>query len=165
MGRNSLDEGFKSSSYLTEVFLDPEFGHAGQANKAAFNKAYNVEEDLWNWLERPDNRLRLARFGASMNGLRNMSSAGAILEGSVIFFCSVDADRHLTSIYRIGRVRLGKSSRGLASGRHWRRRGRAVVNARYSPSASSLRCSGPRVCRRGCGRSMCIEFKYGTYCT
>jgi hypothetical protein len=85
MDRNSLDEGFKSSSYLTEALLDPEFGHAGEANKAAFNKAYNVERDFWHWLELPDNRLRLARFGASMDGLRNMSSAGAILEGSVIF--------------------------------------------------------------------------------
>ena len=112
MGRNSLDEGFKSSSYLTEVFLDPEFGHAGQANKAAFNKAYNVEEDLWNWLERPDNRLRLARFGAAMNGLGNMTPTDAILEGLVIMRSF--ADHHLTRKYGTARVCVGQSARGLA---------------------------------------------------
>jgi hypothetical protein len=39
---------------------------------------------MWHWFEDPNNRLRLARFGAVMSGLRNMSSAHAILEGSII---------------------------------------------------------------------------------
>jgi hypothetical protein len=77
----SLDEGFKSSSYLTETLLDPELGHASEVNKTAFNKAHDVDEDYWSWLERPDNRLRLARFGAAMNGLGNMTPKDAILEG------------------------------------------------------------------------------------
>ncbi|KAF8498104.1 S-adenosyl-L-methionine-dependent methyltransferase [Russula emetica] len=76
-----LDEGFKSSSYLTETLLDPELGHAYESNKTAFNKAHKVKEDMWTWLERPDNRLRLARFGAGMNGLKNISPANSILEG------------------------------------------------------------------------------------
>ena len=59
----SLDIGFKNSSYLTETLLDPEFGHACKPNKTAFNKAYNVNEDLWSWFERLDNRLNLVRFG------------------------------------------------------------------------------------------------------
>ena len=80
----SLDEGFKSSSYLTETLLDPELGHASEVNKTAFNKALNVDEDFWIWLESPDNRLRLARFGAAMNGLGNMAPKDAILEGSVM---------------------------------------------------------------------------------
>jgi hypothetical protein len=91
----SLDVGFKTSSYLTETLLDPELGHAYESNKTAFNKAHNVGEDKWSWLERPDNRLRLARFGAAMNGLKNATPANAILEGSVTraaFF----AHRHLT---------------------------------------------------------------------
>jgi hypothetical protein len=78
----SLDEGFKTSSYLTETLLDPEFAHAYEANKAAFNKAYNVKENLWTWFEAPDNRLRLARFGAAMNGVKNMAPVEAVLEGS-----------------------------------------------------------------------------------
>ncbi|KAH9994291.1 S-adenosyl-L-methionine-dependent methyltransferase [Russula vinacea] len=76
-----LDIAFKTSSYLTETLLDPEFGHAYEANKTAFNKAYNVNEDSWSWLERPENRLHLVRFGAAMNGLKNACPAYAILEG------------------------------------------------------------------------------------
>ncbi|KAH9993417.1 hypothetical protein BJV77DRAFT_366374 [Russula vinacea] len=76
-----LDLGFKSSSYLTETLLDPEFGHAYEPNKTAFNKAYNVSEGLWSWLERPENRLNLIRFGAAMNGSKNASPANAILKG------------------------------------------------------------------------------------
>ena len=77
----SLDEGFKTSSYLTETLLDPEFAHAYEVNKTAFNKAYNVKEDVWTWFETPGNELRLARFGAAMNGMKNMSPVEAILEG------------------------------------------------------------------------------------
>ena len=73
--------GFKTSSYLTETLLDPELGHAYESNKAAFNKALNVEEDPWGWLERPENRLCLTRFGAAMDGLKNATPANAILEG------------------------------------------------------------------------------------
>jgi hypothetical protein len=69
---------------LTETLLDPEIGHASEVNKTAFNKALNVNEDFWIWLESPDNRLRLARFGAAMNGLGNMAPKDAILEGSVM---------------------------------------------------------------------------------
>jgi hypothetical protein len=85
-----LDEGFKTSSYLTETLLDPELGHAYESNKAAFNKAHNVEEDLWTWFEAPDNKLRLARFGAAMDGLKNMASPDTILGGSILLrgFCT-----------------------------------------------------------------------------
>ena len=78
--------GFKSSSYLTETLLDPELGHAYEPNRTAFNKAHNVEEEMWSWLERPDNRLRLARFGAAMNGLKNATPANVVLEGLALCF-------------------------------------------------------------------------------
>jgi hypothetical protein len=58
--------GLQGPSYLTETLLDPELGHAYETNKTAFNKAPSVKEDLWTWFEAPDNRLRLARFGASI---------------------------------------------------------------------------------------------------
>jgi hypothetical protein len=77
-----LDEGFKGSSYLTETLLDPEFGHSYESNKTAFNKALNLEGDMWTWFEAPGNELRLARFGAAMNGAKNMTSASSVLEGS-----------------------------------------------------------------------------------
>jgi len=76
-----LDEGFKSSSYLPETLLDPELGHAFQPNKTAFNKAFNAKEDFWSWIEGPNNRQRLTRFGAAMNGMKNMTSLDAILRG------------------------------------------------------------------------------------
>jgi hypothetical protein len=84
---HSLDEGFKSSAYLPETLLDPDFAHSSQANKTALNKAFRFDGDMWSWFECPENRLRLARFGAAMSGLRNMSSPNAILEGAVML-CS-----------------------------------------------------------------------------
>ena len=87
MHLNSCDEGFKSSSYLTEVLLDPELGHAYEPNKTAFNRAHNTKEPLWSWLEHPDNRSHLVRLGAGMNGLKNISSANAILGGLVTLCC------------------------------------------------------------------------------
>jgi hypothetical protein len=151
---SSLDEGFKSSSYLTETLLDPEFGHASEANKAAFNKAHNTGEDMWNWFKRPDNKLRLARFGASMDGMRNTISADAILEGSVIV--RGFEGHHVTQVYRIGRVLLGGPPRRLTGCRCWRWHWLAVVDARYTSSAPSLRCPGPRVSCWRCNRGVCI---------
>jgi hypothetical protein len=76
-----LDEAFKGSSYQTETLLDPEFGHASEPTKTTLNKALGYKGDFWSWLEGPDNRLRLARFGAAMTGLRNMRPEDAILDG------------------------------------------------------------------------------------
>lgn len=86
---HSLDEGFKSSSCLTETLLDPELGHSYEPTKAALNKALGHKEDPWTWLESPDNKLRLARFEAGMVGMKNMAPPEAILEGSVTLgsFC------------------------------------------------------------------------------
>ncbi|KAI0059947.1 S-adenosyl-L-methionine-dependent methyltransferase [Artomyces pyxidatus] len=75
------DEAFKSSSYLTETLLDPEFGHSAEPNKSAFNKAFNEEKDLWQFFERPGNEFRLSRFGSAMDGTKNLAPPGAILEG------------------------------------------------------------------------------------
>lgn len=80
---HGLDVGFKSSSYLTETLLDPEFGHATEPTKTALNKAFGIEGDMWSWLEHPDNRLRLARFGAGMAGSRIMTKQDALLGGCV----------------------------------------------------------------------------------
>ena len=147
---NRLDCVFKSSSYLTETLLDPELGHANESNKTALNKALNIEGDFWDLLESPDNRIRLARFGAAMNGLRNMSSADSILEGSPSAISHGLSGHHLTLDYRTRRVRLGQPPRGLSGCRCWRRGWLTVVGACYSSSAPSFRRSGPRVCCRGC---------------
>ena len=36
---------------------------------------------MWSWFEEADNKLRLARFGAAMASVANMTPADAILEG------------------------------------------------------------------------------------
>ena len=95
----STDEPFKSASHLTEVLLDPELGHAYEPNKTAFNRAYNTKEDMWSWFEHPDNRSHLVRFGAAMNGLKNMSPANAILEGLVTIHWA--SPSHSLDYYRI----------------------------------------------------------------
>jgi hypothetical protein len=77
----SLDEVFKSSSYLTETLLDPEFGHATEPTKTALNKTFGFEGDMWSWFEEADNKSRLGRFGAAMASVANMTPADAILEG------------------------------------------------------------------------------------
>ncbi|KAH9033355.1 S-adenosyl-L-methionine-dependent methyltransferase [Lactarius pseudohatsudake] len=77
----NLDDAFKSSSYLTETLLDPEFGHATEPTKTALNKAHGFEGDMWDWIESPNNRLRLARFGDAMINMTNMTPEDAILEG------------------------------------------------------------------------------------
>ncbi|KAH9012304.1 S-adenosyl-L-methionine-dependent methyltransferase [Lactarius hengduanensis] len=63
-----LDDAFKSSSYLTETLLDPEFGHATEPTKTALNKAFGFEGDLWDWIESLNNRLRHTRFSKGMHG-------------------------------------------------------------------------------------------------
>lgn len=80
---HSLDEAFKGSSYLTETLLDPELGHSYEGNKTPFNKAFNAKEDYWSWVEAPDRKLRLVRFGAGMDGVKNMTPAEGIIEGAV----------------------------------------------------------------------------------
>ena len=152
MYSDSLDEGFKSSGYLAETILDPELGHASETNKTAFNKAHNTDDDMWSWLERPDNRLRLARFGAAMDGVKNMSTADAILEGSVILR-RFPGD-HLILGHRTRRVRLGKPSRGLTGCRCRRWRWRAVVDDRNPSTASSVYCPRPGARHSGCRRGM-----------
>ena len=135
----SLDEGFKGSSYLTETLLDPGLGHAYESGKTAFNKAHNFEGEMWTWFEAPDNRLRLARFGAAMNGAKNITPADSILEGSA---SSRSIAPHDLTKYRIGRVCLGKSPSRFAGCRCRRRRWLPVLVARSPSSTPPLRCPG-----------------------
>ncbi|KAH9054228.1 S-adenosyl-L-methionine-dependent methyltransferase [Lactarius vividus] len=76
-----LDDAFKSSSYLTETLLDPEFGHAIEPTKTALNKTFGFEGDLWDWIESRDNKLRHARYGDAMINMTNMTPEDTILEG------------------------------------------------------------------------------------
>jgi hypothetical protein len=96
---------------------------------------------LWGWLERPDQRLRLVRFGAAMTSV-SLTFSNAILEGSVMF--RGFEKHHLTLISRNhGRGHLGKYPRRLASRRCWRRRWHTVTDACYPTTTSSFCCPGP----------------------
>ena len=44
---------------------------------------------MWSWFEGPDNKLRLARFGAAMASVTNMTPEDAILEGLPLFALSI----------------------------------------------------------------------------
>jgi hypothetical protein len=104
-----LDEGFKSSSYLTETLLDPETGHSFEPLKSSFNRAHNVNDDLWTWFERPDNKVRLARFGAAMTGAKNMAPPEAILEGSLTSVL------HRASLSDLWEYPIDQGTHGIAS--------------------------------------------------
>jgi hypothetical protein len=87
IGFYSLDDGLKNSSYLPETLLDPKFGHAFGSDQTANNIAFNHEGDYWSWLESPSNKFRLTRFGSAMNGAKNLTSAGTVLNGSITMRC------------------------------------------------------------------------------
>ena len=113
---------------MTETLLDPEFGHSTEPTKTALNKALGIEGDMWNWLEGPDNRYRLARFSAAMTGLRNMTPEYALLDG-LLLLCRSPPDL----MDQIHRVWMGKVPSWLTSSRCWRRRWLAVINTCSSP--------------------------------
>jgi len=122
-----LDEVFKSSSYLTETLLDPELGHASEPTKTALNKTFSFEGDMWSWFEESDNKLRLARFGAAMASVANMTPPEAILEGLPFVF--VDHRSQPDLIHRTQRIFMGDAPFRLPSCRRRRRRWLAVFNA------------------------------------
>lgn len=69
------DECFKSSSHLTDALLDPE----GTQN--LFTRAFNTEEPMFNWFQRPENAWRIARFGMAMHGTSAAEPPKLILTG------------------------------------------------------------------------------------
>ena len=70
---SSINEGFRSISYLSEWLLYP---REGSNKSSAFKYAYNTDEDRYTWLERPENSLRLLQVGRGM-------TAGGLMEGSL----------------------------------------------------------------------------------
>ncbi|KAI1787760.1 S-adenosyl-L-methionine-dependent methyltransferase [Ganoderma leucocontextum] len=68
----TINEGFRSVSYLSEWLLNP---REGSNASSAFKYAYNTDEDMYKWLERPENALRLRQVGRGM-------AASSLAEGS-----------------------------------------------------------------------------------
>ena len=127
---NSGDEAFKSAGHLPEFLLDPDLGHAYEPNKTAFNRAHDTKDVMWSWLEHPDNKSHLVRFGAAMNGLKNMVSENAILEGLV----TLRSIHHIPLSHfkntEFHRIPLGAPSSRFAGCRCRRRRWIAILYAR-----------------------------------
>ena len=59
-------------SYFSECLLYP---REGSNTSSAFKYAYNTDEDMYTWLERPENSLRLLQVGRGM-------AAGSLVDGS-----------------------------------------------------------------------------------
>ena len=108
---------------------------------AASSKAHNVKEEVWAWFEAPDNRLRLSRFGAAMNGVKNMTPPEAILEGSLTLCSFLYTSSPLVDI-KLWWNTPGRAPRGFADRRHWRRRvgPQSLVLANHHPHLWFYRC-------------------------
>ncbi|KXN89277.1 Sterigmatocystin 8-O-methyltransferase [Leucoagaricus sp. SymC.cos] len=56
------DEVFKGAAYFTETVMEPTTSHSLLPTQSAFNNACNVDVDLFEWYEKPENETRLLRF-------------------------------------------------------------------------------------------------------
>ena len=63
--------------------MSPNYGSSGDPSQAPFAVAHKTDLPMWAWFELPDNAYRLKRFSVAMEGVQNMGSPGAILEGKV----------------------------------------------------------------------------------
>ncbi|KIY43141.1 S-adenosyl-L-methionine-dependent methyltransferase [Fistulina hepatica ATCC 64428] len=74
------DEGMKSAAYLAEVWVDPAMGHR-DSTKYALGVAFGIEKSVFEFLEEPQNKARLARFAVGMQSSRKLEAADAFLGG------------------------------------------------------------------------------------
>ena len=72
---------FKGAAYLAESLLDPETAQSNLPTQSAFNKAFAVDADVFEWYEAPDNALRFQRFSMAMSATRALSPPDTILKG------------------------------------------------------------------------------------
>ncbi|KAI0314821.1 S-adenosyl-L-methionine-dependent methyltransferase [Amylostereum chailletii] len=75
------DESMKTLSYLSEAVLDPVSGHSNNLYDLALHRAFNTKDFLFGWLELPENKYRLSRFGYTMDATARMTVSNAIVDG------------------------------------------------------------------------------------
>ncbi|EJD51549.1 O-methyltransferase [Auricularia subglabra TFB-10046 SS5] len=75
------DEHMKGGAYLTDTLTDPETAYSDDPTKTAINVALKTNLNYWAWLEQPDQRFRLLRFGMAMHGARTMWGDNFLLQG------------------------------------------------------------------------------------
>lgn len=78
----SGDDVFKSAGYLTEAIVDPATTSSSEPTQAPFHRGHNTDASFFSWLEDPENADKLSRYAVGMNGLKNMSMPGAVLQGT-----------------------------------------------------------------------------------
>lgn len=67
----STDPHLKSSAFLTDTLLKPEYANSFSDQKTAFNIAYKTGLSFWNWIEQPGNEYDLKIFASAMEGMTN----------------------------------------------------------------------------------------------
>ena len=77
---------------------DPASADSGEVTKTAFNRAFDEELPIWAWFEKPDQNLRLRRFGSAMQGVEALQPADAILSGRLHFYTDGSFDRLFPSM-------------------------------------------------------------------
>jgi len=75
------NEVYMSSTAAVEVLRDPVMKLSGEPNHAPFNRAFNTDLTIWDWLEQPEQHYNLRRFGVAMQGVATMQPASTILDG------------------------------------------------------------------------------------
>ncbi|KAI0315782.1 S-adenosyl-L-methionine-dependent methyltransferase [Amylostereum chailletii] len=76
------DEVMRSMSFLSDHVLDPVSGHSNDISDLPFNRAFDCKGTLlWKWYDDPSQQHRMARFGFTMDGIKNMAPENAIVEG------------------------------------------------------------------------------------
>ncbi|KZV76743.1 O-methyltransferase [Peniophora sp. CONT] len=80
------DECMKSAAYMTEAIFNQSFAKTGEPNETALNIAFKTDLSGFVWLETPDNKHRLSRFGITMDAQRSIIPPEATINGNMIGF-------------------------------------------------------------------------------
>ncbi|KIY48412.1 S-adenosyl-L-methionine-dependent methyltransferase [Fistulina hepatica ATCC 64428] len=69
------------SAYMTDAFLDLDFGHSEDGRKSALALAFKTDKTLFEWYEEPENLYRHKRYEVAMTGSVKLDVPDAILRG------------------------------------------------------------------------------------
>ncbi|KAJ6553093.1 S-adenosyl-L-methionine-dependent methyltransferase [Mycena capillaripes] len=69
------ETSFRASAYLAETVLQPD------EQKLPYNLAFNIDEEHWKFLQRPENTYRRERFAIGMRGMAASDPPELILQG------------------------------------------------------------------------------------
>lgn len=71
---------------MPETLSDPETASSFSISKAAFNRAFNTELPLFEWLEKPNNEAALRAFSIGMTGTDKLVPPDTLLESKYMYF-------------------------------------------------------------------------------